>query len=248
MTTEDPYMQDARDESAPLFSVEPGGVARRALILAAAVCRGSIDSGAGQPDAESLRNRILEWLTTLGLWSAVEPGEEKLLRAPLGTLAVKDVIRSTWYAEGLAVLSWALDRLALPQHDVKSDSYALTDSVCFLRQDAADVVDRARLRTPAELGAYRELVYAVHCQLRQAARDKGRMEFTNSLDMTWLATLRLDPAHLIINHELAIDQTPLSNVDDDRLAECTWITCERHRAIIWLMGQYPAYSRTPVDT
>jgi hypothetical protein len=37
-------------------------VVQRALIMSATVCRAFIESGAGQCEAESLYNRILDWL------------------------------------------------------------------------------------------------------------------------------------------------------------------------------------------
>lgn len=154
-------MNDSMDRSAET-PVSAMRVARRALILSAVVCRGSIDSSAGQPEAESLHKRILDWLTTLSLWDDVELREERALRAALGTLDEKEVIRITWYAEGLAVLAWALNRLDLPQHDEKVDAYAVADSVSFLSEDAADVIGAASLRSPAGLNACQELLYAIH--------------------------------------------------------------------------------------
>lgn len=52
------------------------------------MCRGAIESGAGQAEAEALQIRILEWLTKLNLWQAVEPDEEKVLRTSLGSHAI----------------------------------------------------------------------------------------------------------------------------------------------------------------
>jgi hypothetical protein len=241
-------MKDATDQSAAETPVGATRVARRSLILAAVVCRGSIDAGAGQPEAESLHNRIPEWLTELDLWDEVEPSEEKILHTPLGGLAANDVIRATWYAEGLAVLAWALNRLELPRHDEKVDPYAVTDSLWFLSEDAAEVISTARLRSPIELEACRELLYAIHCRLRDFARNRGRKNFTSWVEKTWMATLGLDAAHLIVHDDLAIDDKVISEVENNRLQECEWVTCERHRAIIWLLGGYPIYSQTPVDT
>jgi hypothetical protein len=241
-------MNDAPDQSAAQRLVGATRVARRSLILAAVVCRGSIDSGAGQPEAESLRQRILDWLTGLNLWDEVEPGEREILYAPLGKLEAKQVIRTTWYAEGLAILAWALNRLGLPRHDEKVDPYAVTDSLWFLSEDAAEVISTARLRSVTELEACRELLYAIHCRLRDFARNRGRKNFTTWVEKTWIATLRLDAAHLIVHDDLAIDGKAITEVEESRLQECEWATCERHRAIIWLFGEYPVFSQTPVDT
>lgn len=228
--------------------VEATRVARRALVLAAVVCRGSIDRDAGQPEAESVRNRVLDWLTRLGLWDEVEPWEENVLRADIGKLEAKEVIQSTWYAEGLAVLAWALNRLDLPRHDEKVDPYAVTDSLWFLSEGAADVIRTARLRSELELKACRELLYAIHCRLRDFARHKSRKDFTSWVEQAWMAALKVGAAQLIVQGDLALNGKPIAGVKESCLQEGEWLTRERHRAIIWLYEGYPIYSQTPVDT
>jgi Domain of unknown function (DUF4272) len=224
-------------------------VLRRAFVMCALVCRGSIESGAGHPEAESLHKRILEWLTRMGLWNQVEPSEEKMLHSPLGGLAPKEVIRATWYAEGLAVLAWASNRLdRLPNHDEKVDPFAVTDSLLFLGDDAAEVISKATLRSPAELEACRELLYAIHARLRDFARNRGHQNFTSWVEKAWITTLKLDAAHLIVHDDLAIDNKAIGEVEGNRLQECEWVTCERRRAIIWLFGGHTIYSQIPVDT
>ena len=187
-------------------------------------------------------------MTGLNLLREVEPSEEKILRTPLGGLEPKEVIKATWGVEGLAVLAWALNRLALPRHDEKVDSYAVTDSLWFLSEDANEVISTASLRSLAELEACRELLYAIHCRLRDFARNRSRKNFTTWVEKTWISTLRLDSAHMIAHDDLAIGDKAISEVEDNRLQECELITRERHRAIIWLFEGYPIYSQTPVDT
>jgi len=241
-------MNDTTDQSAADRPVNATRVARRALVLAAVVCRGSIERDAGQPGAESVRNRVLDWLTALNLWDEVEPWEEKVLRAGMGTLEAKEVIGSTWYAEGLAVLAWTLNRLDLPRHDEKVDPYAVADSLWFLSEDAAEVIRTATLRSEVELKACRELLYAIHCRLRDFARHKTQQSFTGWVEQAWIATLKLDAAQLIVRGDLALKGKPITEVKEDCLQESEWITRERHRAIIWLYEGYATYSQTPVDT
>jgi hypothetical protein len=241
-------MKDRTQRFGTKEPISASRVARRSLILAAVVCRGAIDSGAGQPEAECLQKRILGWLTGSDLWGEVEPSEEEILRTPLGRLETKDVIRATWYAEGLAILAWALDRLGFPRHDQKVDPYAVTDAAGFLGEEAAEVISTAKLRNRAELGACRELLYAIHARLRDFARSKDRKNFASWVEREWIDTLGLDAADLIVDDDLAIDGEVISYAEVSRLHECEWITCERHRAIIWLLGGHPIYSQTPVDT
>ncbi len=244
MEDEEAWEQNALE----LPTVNATQVARRSLVLAAVVCRGDIDSGADQPEAESLHRRVLEWLTKWNLWNEITPSEEKMLRTPLGTLEAEDVVRATWYVEGLAILAWTLNYFEYPKHDKKVDPYAVTDALGFLSEYADDVITTAELRSPAELEASRELLYAIHARLRDFARNRKPMDFTRWVEKTWLDRLRLDASQLIVHNDLAIDGKTISEVEEDRLQECEWITRERHRAIIWLVEAYPSYSQTPVDT
>src|SRR5690242_19762563 len=111
-------------------------VARRALIMAAVVCRGSLESYADQPDAEPLHARILEWLNQTDLWKEAEPSEENLLHASLGNLHQEEVIRATWYVEGLAILAWALKQREFPRHDQQVDPPEVAESVGLLSGEA----------------------------------------------------------------------------------------------------------------
>jgi len=236
------------NQDTPGLPVIAAHVVRRSLVLAAVVCRGSIESGAGQLQADAVYTRLIDWLDELSLWDEVEPIEKEILRTSLGLLEQKDVIRATWYVEGLAILTWALNLFELPRHDQKVDGYAVADALGFLSEDAEDVIATAELRSPIELEACRELLYAIHSRLRDFAHNRKPMDFTRWVEKAWIDTLRLDANQLIVNNDLAIDGKPISEVTEDRLQECEWITNERHRAIIWLVGEYPIYSQTPVDT
>ena len=152
-------------------------MARRSLVLAAVVCRGSIDNHTDQSEAEALRTRVLEWLTWLALWDAVEPGEEKILRTPIGQLEQKDVIRATWYVEGLTVLAWALNRYEFPRHDRKVVPHEVAEAVYFLCEDAEELIHTARLRSRDKRKVCRELLYAIHARLRDFLRNGGSKDF-----------------------------------------------------------------------
>jgi hypothetical protein len=57
-----------------------------------------------------------------------------------------------------------------------------------------------------------------------------------------------DADQLIINNDLALEGKEISKVDYARVQQYEHITCARHRATIWLLGEYPLYSELPVDT
>lgn len=241
--------EDSLDLDAPEVVLKSANrVVRRALVLSALVCRGSIEKGAADPDAEAVHDRLLSWLTQLTLWDEVEPSEETMLRAPLGQLKPKDVIQAIWYVEGLAVLAWALKYFEFPKHDEQVDLFVVTDSLWFLDDAAEDVITNAELRSQVELEACREVLYAIHCRLRDFARHGDQKDFAKWVETEWLDSLGLNAAELFADNDLAIDGIAISEAKEERLQEVNSITLERHRAIIWLVEGYANYTQTPVDT
>ena len=151
-------------------------VARRALILSAIVCRSNSDHDPTNPDAIDLWNRLKAWVESLDLASEIEPAEKEMIYAPLGSLDKRKGTRASWNAEGLGILAWALGRFPFPKYGEKVDSYELTDSLVFLAEEAAEIISSAELRPRAELEACRELLYAIHCRLREFQRQERGTE------------------------------------------------------------------------
>jgi hypothetical protein len=241
-------MSECLEEDANAEPVNAQRVVRRALVLAALCCRGSIETGAGQAEAESLHTRILDWIRLLKLEKELEPTEQRVLHGRLGTVRQGDVIEASWSVEGLVILGWALNLLDLPKHDEKVDPYAVTDSLYFLSGDATELMSSARLRSTAELKAYREVAYAIHCRLRGFARRREREDFAAWVEKGWTELLKIDRAHLIVHGDLGIDDREIADAEQERTQTCEWLTLQRHRAIIWLLGGHLVYSETPVDT
>jgi uncharacterized protein DUF4272 len=227
---------------------DAGRVARRALILSALVCRGYVEADPANPEALSLNDRITEWLARLDLEDEIEPLEAAVLSPPPGAVPAQVALSVTRQAEGLAILAWALGLFPLPRHDQKVDAYEVTDALYFLGEDDADLVATAKLRTEADIDACREVMYAVHCRLRELKRRKERNDFGSWIEQEWLDLLGLDSTGLIVEGDLGIDGRPLSAVEPDRVQDCEWVFRERHRAAIWLAGEDPLYSELTVDT
>ena len=129
------------------------------------------------------------------------------------------------------------------------DPFAVTDSLKFLSDDVGDLLANARLRTPGELHACRELMHAVHCRLRDFLRNGEPKDFSTWLDDDWLTTLGLSGRGLIADGDLGIEGKPLATVPSESVKRCEWATRERHRASIWLIGEeHPSYWDWGVDT
>ncbi len=235
--------EDGIDRSPP----QPMRVAQRALIQSAVVCRGSIDSGAGDPNVEETNDRILAWLDDISLTPEMEPIEAEMLSAPLGALSRQQVIRATWAAEGLAILAWSLRRFDLPQHFIKVDPFALTEALYFLDEDADSLVDNAELRTSDELQACREVFYAIDCRYGQFRRGKRRMSLMEWIEPEWLVLLGIEQSTFLVNGDLGFGGKSMQDADADLVSSGGWITQRRHEASIWLIGEYPLYTETPAD-
>lgn len=216
--------------------------------MSAVICRGSLESDVADPNAEAVHQRVLDWLTALNLWDEAEPSEAAMIRAPLGVLEAKIALQAGWYAEGLTVLAWAMHLLDFPKHDKQVDSYAVTDAFWFLDKAAEEIVTNANLRSPGELDACRELLYAIHARLREYDRNRVPKNFTHWIEQSWLDALGYKLTNLISQNDLAVDGKQISETTEGRLQELLSITSERHRAIIWLMGEQAGYSKITVDT
>lgn len=223
-------------------------VARRALVLAAVACRSFSDHDPNNPEAIDLWERLKFWVDAQQLGEEIEPSEHALVFAPLGSLTSQARISGTWRVEGLAILSWALGLQPFPPHDSKVDPYVVTDNVALLNEEAADIVKSAHLRPTNELQACRELLYAVHCRLRQVMRERMPHDIRHWIESEWIKALGAS-AVLHQSGDLAIGGKPVFELERDAIATCESTICERHRAIIWLVGEGgPVYSQVTVDT
>jgi hypothetical protein len=223
-------------------------VARRAMVLAAVACRSFSDHDPDNADAQDLWQRLKDWMQSLEVDSEIEPYEAQIIYKPLGSLSNEERLAGTWGIEGLAMLAWALGLLPFPAHDQQVDPYEVTDAVALLNPDAADIINSADLRTRKELTACRELLYAIHCRLRQFNRDRSLHDIAHWIESDWLQTLGIDNV-LASTGDLAVNGVPLAESLESAWRSCESVTFERHRAAIWLIGEYgPIYSEVSVDT
>jgi hypothetical protein len=231
-----------------LSSRDPQRVARRAMVLSAVVCRGNSDHEPSNPDAIALWERLKNWVDRLGLAAEMEPHERDMIYASLGTLDDYRQKRATWDVESLAIMAWALRCFPLPRHDEEVNGYEVTDALWFLNDEAADVIQSAELRPRDELGACRELLYAIHCRLRDYQRTGSAKDIAHWIESDWLRVLGIE-SPLGPQHDLRIGDVELAEADKEKIQRCEWAIAERHRAIIWLVGEEgPLYSDVTADT
>jgi hypothetical protein len=225
----------------------PLEVAQRALILSAVICRASIEKDRDEEYKQKTIEDIHEWIEELRLWPHLDPVEKQILQIPLGALSRRLQIQGTWFSEGLAILSWSLHRSEFPTHDVTVDPIAVTNALDFLDPDAEKLLESTLLREAVELEAAREWFYDLHCTLRVYLfhnRDGLLAEWIDH----YLTILAVDPKTIHKRRSLRFEGRLLREAERKRLQEWEWVITERHRASIWLVGEYPLLTEVPVDT
>ncbi len=236
------------DENSNCIPQPPDKVARRALALCAVSCRGFIDSGKGNADAEQLHQRIIQWVQRLSLTTSLSSHEWDSIRAPLGTLEKNTTNTLGWEAESIAVFAWALGHADLPAHDNQTDPYSVTDTFLFLSDEAADLITNAALRPSHELHAYRELMYAIHCRLVGFMRNGTQDDFTTWIDKKWLDDLEIPSGRIPFQSDLRFEGVPLIKIPKKKLPSLETLVAYQHRASIWLIGEEDLHWNTVADT
>jgi hypothetical protein len=238
---------DESDEEVDTPPPTPVEVGRRALILSAVVCRANLEQYADEEYRHEAVEQIREWFGELGLWPHLELREEQLLQAEFGTLPRQLWVEGTWFAEGLAVLAWALRRGNFPPHDRKVDPIAVTNALDFLHPDASKLLAAPTLRSPDELKAAREWFYDVHVSLRQFLNRGGDGHLASWIGQ-FVDTLGLERAEVMAGNGLAFRGKHLQDADRGELQVWENVICERHRAVTWLEGDDDPYTEISVDT
>ena len=148
----------------------------------------------------------------------------------------------------MGILAWALQTMEFPRHDAQNDPFAISQSLGFLMDGPSTILDTPLLRPQSVLNSSRELMYAVHCRLRDVKRNPQRKDFSSWVNADDFAALNLGADRYVCEGDLAIQGRPASAVDPRVLQTCDWIVTEQHRATIWLKGEYQEYWQFSVDT
>jgi hypothetical protein len=99
-------------------------------------------------------------------------------------------------------------------------------------------VKTATLRSAGELRAYREIMYAIHCRLRDFLRNHKSCNFTEWIEMDWLAALRIDSGRIIIKGDLKLEDMAVFAYEGDLARRFESAISEQHRASVWLIGEF----------
>jgi hypothetical protein len=227
----------------------PQRVARRTLALAAVAGRALLEqedpSDAG---VEETRQRINQWVDTVGIRDELEPDEEKLLRQRLGAPTQQEAINGCWRLEGLCVLAWALGKFDVPRHDQTVEPPALLKAVHILDAPAAKgLLAEPTMRSIDELKAMADKLLATHWRLRQFRLDGKRIDdWPGKAKNAWFPLNLADVP--LVDGDLALGETGIANAPEELFGLASSIAQERHQAINWLAGDCDVYSETDTPT
>ena len=229
------------DEAPEPYPPTAERVARRALVLAAVTCRGSIESDA---ESEGFRRSVLTWFERTGLLEEAEAEERHLLAVPVGQLTHQRAVDASWRSEGLAVLAWALHCRDLARYDQQCEPEHVADSVGFM-MDSPVVLNGPVLRSSDQLHRLAALMFSLHWRLRQFSLKADSMDFERFAGEAWFGPLEVDGL-LFAEKDLAIHGVPV--VRSARWRDVLSIARERQQAANWLAGHDPIYSEVGTDT
>lgn len=223
-------------------------VARRALALVAVTARAIMEQGASDPKAPADYADLAAWVQELGIDEELEPQERAVLQSPLGGLDPSAAIQASWRLEGLVVLAWSLGLFALPPHDQLVDVRPLWRSLGLCDGPASrSLLSGARLRSPDEVGAMRDRLFALHWRLRQFTLKPAAMEFAEFARTCWFGPLDISGMPLM-EGDLALQGQRLDRVPRDVLETVHSSAQERHQAANWLCEGPGPYSAASVAT
>ncbi|HEY1065138.1 MAG TPA: hypothetical protein VGE52_03480, partial [Pirellulales bacterium] len=112
---------------------------------------------------------------------------------------------------------------------------------------ALRLIGQAKLRSPAQLEAFRIHALMMHWRLRDFALHPQAMNFTEFSKRSWIGEFDL-AGFEIVNDDVALQGVPIAEADAELVDVCRSIARERHLAINWLLGESEIYSETDTST
>ncbi len=248
--------------------VPPSSAARRAICLAALLHRAGIESAKSQTDAPRPDNGVSatrapqhvagdlnDWLNTGGLWNALSRAEKAILSKPVGELTRQELINSSWRAEALAAILWALgDVERLPNYDTLANTRSLLASIP-LGQNVRGLIATATLRShddlfharaEAELWHWRARTFLIQRQPDGHPPPRGK----TYAEIIGAAVDKGDKRGLFsaINGDFPAFGKAYRVATEEEWYTLRSIASERHYAMNWLCSDGEDWDHVPTDT
>lgn len=205
---------------------------------------------------EAARRNFIDRLRADGLWEDAAESEREIFEQPVGAITERQMINTSWRAEALHCLAWALGLVdGIPDYDTQTDPETLMPLIPT--DDLAGAVRSATLRDAAELSRAREVAELWHwrSRTRQLEQDGYRpRDGQPSLDtIVRNVASRMAADGLLptpIDEDFPVLGRAYRDLSADEWASAQSIAMERHFALNWLCGYAPEkeWDETPTDT
>ena len=207
-------------------------------------------------DLEKGRHRVIDGLRSCGLWKHTSPSERQIFEQPVRDLTEQQRIDTSWHAEAVHCLVWALDLFdEIPGYDIQTDPDIILPLIST--SEVTEFCRSTTLRERAEIDEAREIAQLWHWRSR-----------TRELQQQGYKPRKGQPSLDTIVREVALRMAASGmlpgTIDEDfpvlgrayrDLSEADWvmvrsIAIERHFALNWLCGYAPGnkWDETPTDT
>jgi len=216
-------------------------IAARALVACAIAQRADLEAHPDAAEARELIDLANAWLAQHALIIEADPAEQQMLQSAPGNLSEAQSARFAPLAECAAVIAWALQRSPLPAIDADADAIATAEALGWLDDTGAQLGMTARLRPRDTLMAALDAQGAVHWRLLERTRPGSA-----TISMSRFAPDAYDwpegmTAFELRDDDLALGGVPLAAVTPQALFDALKRAQERHRALLWLLGQQRNY-------
>lgn len=216
-------------------------MAARALVACAIAQRVDLESHPDTREARELIEVANDWLGEHGLVRELDPAEQELLSTAPGALSAAQLERFAPLAECAAVIAWALQRQSLPGAEVDADAVATAESLGWLDDTGATLGTTARLRPRETIMAALDAQGALHWRLLERTRPgSAKISMGRFAPSSYEWPDGMTPFELL-EDDLALAGVALADVRPQELFGALRRAQERHRALLWLLGQQRNY-------
>lgn len=205
---------------------------------------------------EANRRELVDALRSSGLWEDTSPSERAIFECPALQLTERQVIDTSWRAESLGCLAWALGLLdQLPAYDTQINPERLLPLIPV--DDIGAFIRGARLREASEIERARDIAELWHWRSR--TRELEEMGYTPPAGQPKLAEILRDLVPLSaadgmipapIGGDFPVLGRAYRDLSPEEWGSVQSIAMERHFALNWLCGYAPdnEWDETPTDT
>jgi hypothetical protein len=208
-------------------------------------------------DASQMFMRNVDHLKVAGLWQDAEEDERRFLQAGIDQISAQQRIDTSWLAESIVCLLWALQVVPeLPSYDQEASH----DSVKALPATSVkDLIKQAHLRPQEEIKKQRGIAELWHWRARtRRLQEEGRLNGEVAGGYTIEQIIELTASKGGENGDLprpigfdfpALGK-PYRDLSFEEFSMLTSIAQERHKAFNWLCGLSPSgrWADTPTGT